>query len=61
VDVTADSYRMLASYMIKLTPADLADPAQVRALAQAGGLDERALVERFGGLVSATAGRASAT
>jgi ATP-dependent phosphofructokinase / diphosphate-dependent phosphofructokinase len=60
VDVTADSYRMLASYMIKLTPADLADPAQVRALARAGGLDERAFVERFGAVVNAGAARASA-
>jgi hypothetical protein len=51
---------MLASYMIKPTPADLEDPAQVRALARAGGLDERAFVERFGPVVHAGTARASA-
>jgi 6-phosphofructokinase 1 len=50
VDTTADAYRMLSSYMIKLTRAELEDPSQVRALAQAGGLDEAAFLERFAGV-----------
>jgi hypothetical protein len=42
---------MLAAYMIRLTRADLEDPAQVSALARAGALDEGALIKRFGELV----------
>jgi 6-phosphofructokinase 1 len=49
VDVAADSYRMLSSYMIRLSADDLADPEQVRTLAAAGGLEAAAFVERFGG------------
>jgi 6-phosphofructokinase 1 len=48
VDVRSDAYRALAAYMIRLTPEDLREPAQVGALARAGGLSEAALVERFG-------------
>jgi hypothetical protein len=43
---------MLAAYMIRLTRADLEDPAQVSALARAGALDEGTLVKRFGDLVT---------
>jgi 6-phosphofructokinase 1 len=53
VDVEADAYRMLSSYMIKLTRADLEDPQQVSQLALAGGLDETTFRERFSGQVAA--------
>jgi len=51
VDVKSAAYQMLAAYMIRLTRADFEDPAQVRALARAGALEEEALVKRFGELV----------
>jgi hypothetical protein len=51
VDVKSAAYQMLAAYMIRLTRADLEDPAQVSALARAGALDEGALIKRFGELV----------
>ena len=47
VDVESAAYQMLAAYMIRLTRADLEDPGQVKALAQAGALDEATLVQRF--------------
>jgi|SRR5215472_1253565 len=48
VDLASDSYRTLAAYMIRLTPRDLEDPEQVRALARAGNLSEDAVRARFG-------------
>jgi 6-phosphofructokinase 1 len=51
VDVGSEAYRMLAAYMIRLTPADLEDPERVRLLARAGALDEAAFLERFADLV----------
>jgi 6-phosphofructokinase 1 len=51
VDVASEAYRMLAAYMIRLTPADLEDPERVRLLARAGALDEAAFLERFADLV----------
>ena len=47
VDVESAAYQMLAAYMIRLTRADLDDPTQVEALAQAGALDEATLTKRF--------------
>src|SRR4029453_10116390 len=52
VDVKSAAYQMLAAYMIRLTRADLDDPEQVKALAQAGALDEGTLLKRFGDLVT---------
>ena len=52
VDVASEAYRMLAAYMIRLTPADLEDPVRVRPLARAGALDEATFVERFSSLVT---------
>jgi 6-phosphofructokinase 1 len=57
VDVRSDAYQALAAYMIRLTSQDLDDPAQVRALAHAGGLSEAALVERFTPLVRCGGGQ----
>jgi 6-phosphofructokinase 1 len=48
VDVTSEMYQTLAAYMIRLKPDDVADPAQLRALAAAAKLDAAAFVERFG-------------
>ena len=47
VDVTSEAYRMLAAYMIRLTRADLEDPAQLRALARSGALSEAEFTGRF--------------
>jgi 6-phosphofructokinase 1 len=55
VDVGSDAYRTLEAYMIRLRPADFEDPAQVKALAEAGRLSPEAFVERFGPLVDAGA------
>lgn len=51
VDVTSEMYQTLSAYMIRLKPQDLTDPAQIRALARAGNLDEREFIERFRPLV----------
>jgi 6-phosphofructokinase 1 len=51
VDVTSEMYQTLYAYMIRLKPQDLADPAQVRALAREGNLTEAEFVERFSPLV----------
>jgi 6-phosphofructokinase 1 len=63
VDVEADGYRMLAAYMIRLTPRDLESPEQRRMLARAAALDEEAFVARFGPVVGWTprAGRSDVT
>jgi 6-phosphofructokinase len=53
VRVASEAYRMLAAYMIRLTPADLQDPERVRPLARAGALDDKAFVARFASLVNA--------
>jgi 6-phosphofructokinase 1 len=47
VDVTSEMYQTLQAYMIRLKPEDLADPVQVRALAEAARLDEAAFRARF--------------
>jgi hypothetical protein len=44
-------YQTLYAYMIRLKPQDLADRAQVGALARAGNLTETEFVERFRPLV----------
>jgi len=51
VDVDSEMYQTLWAYMIRLKPEDFDDPATRAALARAGNLDERELVERFGPLV----------
>ena len=51
VDVDSEMYQTLYAYMIRLKPEDFDDPATRAALARAGNLDERELVERFGPLV----------
>jgi 6-phosphofructokinase 1 len=51
VDVTAGTYQVLSAYMIRLTPAEMADPDRVRALAAAGALGEAEFVARFGPVV----------
>jgi 6-phosphofructokinase 1 len=47
VDVTAETYKTLYAYMIRLKPEDLADPVQLRALAKTANLSEAAFRERF--------------
>ncbi len=47
VDVQSDGYRMLAAYMIRLTPADLEDPERRHELARAAALDDEAFLARF--------------
>jgi 6-phosphofructokinase len=47
VDVTSEMYKTLHAYMIRLKPEDLADPVQLRALAEAAHLDEAAFRARF--------------
>ena len=55
VDVTSEMYQTLYAYMIRLKPDDLADPAQVRALAAAGRVSEEEFAARFGPLVAEAA------
>jgi hypothetical protein len=49
VDPTAESYRIAREYMVRLEPADFADPAWVEKLAEAGGLTADELRARFAG------------
>src|SRR3990172_5469860 len=51
VDVTSEMYQTLYAYMIRLKPQDLADRAQVGALARAGNLTEAEFVAPFSPLV----------
>ncbi|HSF01722.1 MAG TPA: hypothetical protein VLA62_01845, partial [Solirubrobacterales bacterium] len=53
VDVTSEMYQTLQAYMIRLKPEDLADPVQVRALAEAARLDEAAFRARFAAVARA--------
>jgi len=48
VDVSSEMYQTLSAYMIRLKPEDLADPVQLRALAQEARLSEAAFRKRFG-------------
>jgi ATP-dependent phosphofructokinase / diphosphate-dependent phosphofructokinase len=47
VDTTAESYRVAREYMLRLDPADFADPAWVEKLAEAGGTTADELRARF--------------
>lgn len=51
VNVQSGTYRVAREYMIKLEGEDLADPAKLTALADAGGMSTREFQERFGYLV----------
>jgi 6-phosphofructokinase len=51
VDLRSEMYQTLYAYMIRLKPEDLADPAQLRALAAAANMGEAAFRERFGPVV----------
>jgi 6-phosphofructokinase len=53
VDVTSEMYKTLNAYMIRLKPEDLADPVQLRALAEAAHLDEAAFRARFAAIAGA--------
>jgi 6-phosphofructokinase 1 len=53
VDVTSEMYQTLHAYMIRLKPEDLADPVQLRALAEAGRLDEAGFRARFAAIAGA--------
>jgi ATP-dependent phosphofructokinase / diphosphate-dependent phosphofructokinase len=48
VDVTSESYEVARKYMIRLTPADVADPLWLQTLADAGNTSAADLRERFG-------------
>ena len=47
VDVTSEMYQTLFAYMIRVKPDDLADPAQLAALAKTANLGDAAFRERF--------------
>jgi hypothetical protein len=47
VDVASESYQVARAYMVRLGPADFADPAWTAALARAAGLDDAAFRARF--------------
>ena len=48
VDISTESYQVAREYMVRLGPRDFTDPAWLRALATAAGLDEHAFRTRFG-------------
>jgi 6-phosphofructokinase 1 len=52
VDVAAEHYQVARSYMVRLGPADLADPGQVASLAATAGLSPAQFRHRFGYLVA---------
>jgi 6-phosphofructokinase 1 len=54
VDITTESYAVAREYMVRLGPRDFTDPAWVRALAQAAGLDDDGFRARFGRLANAS-------
>jgi len=47
VDITTESYQVAREYMVRLSPRDFADAAQIAALARTAGLDESAFRGRF--------------
>jgi ATP-dependent phosphofructokinase / diphosphate-dependent phosphofructokinase len=47
VDITTESYQVAREYMVRLSPRDFADAAQIAALARTAGLDEGAFRTRF--------------
>ena len=47
VDITTESYQVAREYMVRLSPRDFADAAQIAALARTAGLDEGAFRARF--------------
>jgi 6-phosphofructokinase 1 len=48
VDVTSESYEVARKYMIRLGPADVADPLWLQTLADAGHTTAADLKARFG-------------
>ncbi|MEX2420422.1 MAG: 6-phosphofructokinase, partial [Actinomycetota bacterium] len=51
VDLESTTYRVAHEYMIRLTAADLADPARLAQIAAAAELSPEGFVERYGYLV----------
>ena len=49
VDVRSQTYEVARKYMIRIAPADLADPSRLQTLADAGRTTPADLRERFGG------------
>jgi ATP-dependent phosphofructokinase / diphosphate-dependent phosphofructokinase len=47
VDITTESYQVAREYMVRLSPRDFADAAQIAGLARTAGLDESAFRARF--------------
>jgi 6-phosphofructokinase 1 len=54
VDVTTESYGVAREYMVRLGPRDFTDPAWVKSLAQAAGLDDDGFRARFGRFANAS-------